>query len=137
MRRNGKASPPRAPRSEALDRFSPLLDPEPSVPKPVAFIVKVRVWRYQGKSSWHFANLPKAESAEIRSSFAASRRGWGSIPVSVRVGETEWETSLFPDRKTSSYLFAIKASVRQVEGIADGDLITASLSVRVLGKARR
>jgi len=47
------------------------------------------------------------------------------VPVRVKIGETEWETSLFPQGKTGTYLFAIKASVRKVEGIEEGSVIAA------------
>lgn len=50
--------------------------------------------------------------------------------MKIRIGETEWETSLFPARKTRSYLFAIKASVRKDEGIVDGSRITAYVRIR-------
>jgi len=113
-----------------IGRFSPLLDAEPTRPLNRAFVVKAKVWRYQGASAWHFANLPQAMAAEIRANFSTEKRGWGSIPVRVRIGDTEWETSLFPDRKSKSYLFAIKADVRKAEGLVDGSRIAAHLTIR-------
>lgn len=111
------------------DRFSPLLDAEPEVPD-AAIAVKAKVWRWKQDSGWHFATVPKAQSAQIRSRFSGARRGWGSVPVRVKIGQTEWETSLFPQGKTGSYLFAIKASVRNAEGIEEGGVITALVSLR-------
>jgi hypothetical protein len=52
------------------------------------------------------------------------------VPVTVKIGETEWQTSLLPQGKTGTYLLAIKASVRKAEGIEEGSVITAVLSVR-------
>jgi hypothetical protein len=92
--------------------------------------VRAKVWRYPGKGGWHFANLSPRQSAEIRVRFGMDARGWGSLPVRVRIGQTDWETSLFPDRKSDSYLFAIKADVRKREGIATGDAITALVQIR-------
>ena len=54
--------------------------------------------------------------------------GWGVIPVSVRIGETEWETSLFP--KDGLYAIPIKDAVRRAEGLTDGDAVTVELTVR-------
>lgn len=92
--------------------------------------VRAKVWRYPGKGGWHFANLSPRQSAEVRGRFGMDARGWGSLPVRVRIGETEWGTSLFPDRKSSSYLFAIKADVRRRERVAAGDRITAVVQIR-------
>lgn len=92
------------------------------------FTVRTEVWRYKG-GAWHFASLPKKQAAEIRRRFGSTARGWGSIRVRVTVGETQWDTSLFPERKSATYLFAIKASVRKAESIAAGDRITAQVHV--------
>ena len=92
--------------------------------------VRAKVWLYPGKGGWHFVNLSARQSAEIRVRYGLDARGWGSLPVSVRIGETEWMTSLFPDRKSGSYLFAIKAEVQQKENIAAGDTITAAVRIR-------
>jgi hypothetical protein len=53
----------------------------------------------------------------------------GLLAVRVRIGETEWRTSLFPGAKPRRYLFAIKAEVRQKERITAGDTITATVRV--------
>lgn len=119
----------RDPELADMERFSPLLDDEPTLPGGT-FTVETTVWRYTGAGGWHFANLPEALSAEIRAKYAKSAKGWGSIPVHIRIGETEWETSLFPAKKTRSYLFAIKASVRKDEGIVDSSRITAHIRIR-------
>ena len=92
--------------------------------------VRAKVWLYPGKGGWHFANLSPKQSAEIKVRFAEKHRGWGSLPVRVRIGRTEWDTSIFPDRKKKSYLFAIKADVRREEGISIGDTVTAFVVIR-------
>lgn len=110
------------------DRFLPLLDAEPeAVDAPIT--VKTKVWRWKQDGGWHFATVPKAQSALIRQRVGV-KRGWGTVPVKVKIGETEWDTSLFPEGKTGSYLFAIKASVRKAEGIEDGCVVTAAVSIR-------
>jgi len=53
--------------------------------------------------------------------------GWGMIPASVRLGKTEWKTSLFP--KDGRYIVPIKASVRKAENLAEGDKVTVRLEV--------
>ncbi|AXQ31620.1 DUF1905 domain-containing protein [Solimonas sp. K1W22B-7] len=111
------------------DRFSPLLDAEPEAAD-AAIVVKAKVWRWKEDAGWHFATVPKAQSAQIRSKATGTKRGWGSMPVRVKIGETEWETSLFPQGKTGTYLFAIKASVRKAEGIEEGAVVRAEVFLR-------
>lgn len=83
--------------------------------------IKSEVWLYPGMAGWHFVSVPKKESAEIKKNFSSVKRGWGSLPVSVTIGKTEWNTSIFPDKKTETYLLPVKASVRKKEGIFAGD----------------
>src|SRR5689334_14967496 len=92
--------------------------------------VRAKVWLYPGMGGWHFANLSPRQSTEIRIRFGTSARGFGSLPVSVKIGRTEWKTSIFPDRKSESYLFAIKAEVRKKEHIVAGRTITAVVQIR-------
>lgn len=88
------------------------------------------MWRYPGAGGWHFVTLSARQSFEIKGRFAEPRPGWGAVPVVVRIGETVWRTSLFPDRKSGSYILAIKAVVRDAEGIRAGDTIVATVQVR-------
>ena len=57
--------------------------------------------------------------------------GWGVIPVLVTIGDTEWETSLFP--KDGRYLVPVKDMVRKAELLDLGDTVTVRL---VLGGPR-
>jgi hypothetical protein len=113
---------------KADERWSPLLpaeDPE----KHRDYTARIKVYRYKGAAGWHLANLPLRQSAQIKARFGATARGWGSIRVRIRIGGTEWATSLFPDRRSKTYLFAIKAAVRSAEGLAHGDTVTAHIHV--------
>jgi hypothetical protein len=108
-------------------RFSPLLPAEDSTTGR-DYTVRAKVWRWKG-GTWHFITLPKNQSAEIRRRFGSTARGWGSIRVRIKVGDTEWQTSLFPTNKNTEYLFAIKANVRKVEDIGEGDRVTALVHI--------
>ena len=113
--------------TRAEERWSPLLPAEDSTTGR-DYTVRARVWRWKS-GSWHFANLSLKQSAEIRRRFGATARGWGSIRVRIRIGETKWNTSLFPSNENKTYLFAIKADVRKAEDIDAGDRITAVVSI--------
>ena len=53
--------------------------------------------------------------------------GWGVIPVKVRIGRTDFTTSLFP--KGDLYLVPVKVAVRRAEGLELGDQVKVSLSL--------
>jgi hypothetical protein len=72
--------------------------------------------------------VPEEASADIREVAAMATYGWGVIPVVARVGDIEFETSLFP--KDGGYLLPLKDAVRKPQQITDGDEITVSMSLR-------
>ena len=84
---------------------------------------------YPGMGGWRFLILPKNRSKEIKAKYGANSRGWGSIPVSVRVGKTTWKTSIFPDKKSGTYLLPLKAKVRKSENISDESSVKFSISL--------
>lgn len=91
-------------------------------------IVKARVWEWQGKGTWHFVTIGKQDSDEIKKDWVWPRKGFGSIPVNVKVGKTLWKTSIFPE-KGGTYVLPLKKSVRQAEGIKIGDVIQILIDV--------
>lgn len=94
-----------------------------------SYKVTGRVWLYPGDTAaWHFVHVDKKTSAELRESYK-SKKGFGSIPVIATVGKTKWKTSVFPDKKSGTYLLPLKAQVRRAEGIDAGDSITFSLAI--------
>ena len=94
------------------------------------YVVRAKVWLYSGAGGWHFVNLSARQSGEIRVRFGGNARGWGSLPVEITLGGTVWRTSIFPDRKSDTYLFAIKAEVRKREGVVAGSTIRALVRIR-------
>ncbi len=95
-----------------------LVTPHPlrkSNPVGPRFSFKAKIWLYEGKAAWYFASLPKGMSAKIKAIFGGMKRGWGSLPVLVTLGKTQWRTSIFPDSKRGAYLLPLKAEVRRQE----------------------
>jgi hypothetical protein len=84
------------------------------------FQFKAKVWVYDGPAPWHFVTLPKRLSARIKREFGHQGRGFGSLRVSVRVGQSSWQTSIFPDKQVG-YVLPLKAAVRKKEGIKGAD----------------
>ncbi len=89
-----------------------------------------KVWLYPGMAGWHFVGVPKAESATIKSSVKV-KAGFGSIPVTVTIGKTAWDTSIFPDNRSGQYLLPLKATVRKKEEIMADDEVTIKITLRV------
>ena len=91
----------------------------------IEFIGKIFIWR--GPSPFFFVAVPAKPSRELKAISGLVTYGWGVIPVTVRIGKTEFTTSLFP--KDGRYLVPIKASVRKAEDLEEGDKVTVRLEV--------
>ncbi|MGB2867852.1 MAG: DUF1905 domain-containing protein [Bacteroidota bacterium] len=91
--------------------------------------VKGKVWKYPEFGGWHFFTLGKRVSSRIKALMKGQIRGFGSIRVKARIGDSEWRTSIFPT-KTGTYLLPVKASVRHKEGIDTGDVVVVRLELR-------
>ena len=92
---------------------------------------KAKVWLYPGDmAAWYFITLPKATAEKIKEKVGKSTRGFGSVPVEVVVGDTVWQTSIFPDKYSKSYLLPLKAAVRKKEGIQVDEEIEVKMRLR-------
>ena len=86
-----------------------------------------KIWFWKGPAPWYFVTIPAEPSQDLKAISGFVTYGWGVIPVNVRIGKTEWKTSLFP--KDGCYIVPIKASVRKVENLEEGDNVTIRLEV--------
>ncbi len=94
------------------------------------YTIDTVIWLYPGMAGWHFVTIHEDVAADIQRQFGDMKRGWGSLPVRVTIGETTWETSIFPDKKSKGYLLPIKKEVRKKENIAADEKVTLFLEVR-------
>ncbi len=91
------------------------------------FSVSAKLWLYPSETaSWHFLTIPKEISTKIKS-LQITKRGWGSVRVEARIGSTTWNTSIFPDTKSGTYILPVKASVRRAENIYIEDLVKLNI----------
>jgi hypothetical protein len=86
-----------------------------------------KIWHWAGPAPWYFVSVPEEQCVVLKAASRLVTYGWGMIPVRVQIGKTTWKTSLFP--KDDLYIVPIKASVRKVETLAEGDLVTVHLEV--------
>jgi len=94
-----------------------------------AYTCTSKVWLYPGMAGWHFVGVPKKESAEIKAGVKV-KAGFGSVPVAVTLGQSVWNTSIFPDKKSGCYLLPLKAKVRNKEEILADDTVTFVIKIR-------
>lgn len=87
-----------------------------------------KIWYWRGPAPFFFVTIPAKQSRDIKIISGLVTYGWGVIPVHVRIGKTEFKTSLFP--KDGRYIVPIKASVRKAENLEEGDKVTVRLEVR-------
>jgi uncharacterized protein DUF1905 len=87
-----------------------------------------KIWFWKGPAPWFFVTVPEQQSHDIKAISGIVTYGWGVIPALVRIGKTEFQTSLFP--KDGRYLVPIKASVRKAEDLEEGDNVTIRLEIR-------
>ncbi|NYJ76152.1 DUF1905 domain-containing protein [Allobranchiibius huperziae] len=87
------------------------------------------IWYWKGPAPFYFVNLPEQDGADLRELAKEVSYGWGMIPVHARLGDTAWETSLFP--REGRYALPLKAEVREAEGVGDGDSAHFEVTVAV------
>lgn len=86
------------------------------------------VVEWRGPSPYHFVVVPARQSRDLQDMSRFVTYGWGMIPVTARIGATEWTTSLFP--REGRYWLPLKDTVRTVEGITVGQRVRIRLAVR-------
>lgn len=95
-----------------------------------SFRFEAELWEYSaGQGSWIFLNVPVDESERIRELPRPPKPGFGSIRVSVTIGSSTWQTSVFPDSKSGTYMLPVKKAIRTAEGLEVGDPCRVELEV--------
>lgn len=92
--------------------------------------VRAKVTRYPGMDAWFFAMIPVSAGKQIKKTYGAHAGGWGSLKVNATMGKTTWQTSIFPDKKSGSYVLPLKAAIRKAEQIVEGKTISLTITIR-------
>ena len=87
------------------------------------------VWQYSSPGGWYFISLPKRLSREIRKYFQKEEEGWGRLKAIAKIGESEWETAIWFDTKSSTYLLPLKADIRKREELEAGKKVKAAILI--------
>jgi hypothetical protein len=88
------------------------------------------VWLWQAeKAAWHFVALPSEMSEDIKAFTKHLTRGFKSVKVEARIGETSWKTSIFPSKDRDAYILPIKKSVRVAEDVGVNSVVSVALTI--------
>ena len=102
-----------------------------------SFTLTTQIWRWQSATApaaWYFVTISGAVADDIRvaaitGQWLNGRRGFGSAKVRATIGDTSWNTSLFPHKQSGGWMLPVKAVVRKAEGLAEGDEVTVSVAL--------
>ena len=86
------------------------------------------LWEHSGEGSWYFVTVPEDISDEITDLTEGRRKGFGSVRVTVTVGGSTWQTSVFPT-KTGTYVLPVKKPVRTAEDLLEGSPVDTRLEL--------
>jgi hypothetical protein len=94
-----------------------------------SYSFRAELWQYPGEAGWHFLTLPADVADDLREQAAAFRKGFGSVKVTAEISGHTWQTSVFPDSKSGSYVLPVKKAVRTAARIGDGDEVAVRLEI--------
>jgi hypothetical protein len=95
----------------------------------ILYRFQAALWQHAGKGGWFFVSLPFDLAVEIREHLKGNEQGWGRMPVSARIGSTEWKTAIWYDTKHNTYLLPVKAPIRNAENLEAGTEVEVQLSI--------
>lgn len=91
----------------------------------IAFEAEIVHWR--GPAPYLFVPIPPEHVAEIRYAARQATYGWGCVPVTARIGDTDFTTSLFP--RGDTYMLPVKVAVQRAEGLGLGDRVAVTMRI--------
>ncbi|GAB3954902.1 hypothetical protein GCM10029976_098180 [Kribbella albertanoniae] len=98
------------------------------------FAGEVIEWR--GPAPYYFLPVPESDSVALRAAGSeAGYREWGMLPVQVRMGSTEWKTSLWS--RDGGYLLPLKDAVRKPAGLDAGDAVEVRIEFAAVRRPPR
>jgi len=99
---------------------------------------QARLWLWtstKAPASWHFLTIDGDAGVAIAAHEAMQRlemgkaRGFGSVKVLARIGESCWNSSVFPGSARGGFLLPVKAAIRRAEDLAEGDDVVVRLQL--------
>lgn len=95
-----------------------------------SYTFTAKIWKYTAKDPWFFVSLPQKYAKEIRElTTDLPRKGFGTVKVTACICNVTWQTSIFPDKKTGSYLMPVKKEIRSVLGVDEGRELVVKITL--------
>ena len=86
------------------------------------------LWAWEARKDFRvFATVPTEASEEIAGQ-PRPPSGFGAVRVRARLGESTWQTSIFPGAQRG-YALPIKQSVRARAGVGVGDTVAVTIEL--------
>ena len=92
--------------------------------------------RWQGdRGTYHLVSITGATADEIAMHARLHRleygrqRGFGSVKVIARIGESEWKSSVFPQDKSTEWILLVSRKVMRAEDLSEGDEVRLKLEL--------
>ena len=109
----------------------------------IALTAPLTCWKGE-RGTYHLVTITGEEAEALQAHEAmqrlelGARRGFGSVKVMARIGETEWKTSVFPQNKPTSsskavgqqereWVLLVSKKVMRAEYLAEGDPVALEL----------
>ncbi len=100
------------------------------VPEQLVYEFTASLWPWEVRRDlWTFVTLPDDASEEVTVIGEGLRRGFGAVPVKVRIGTVTWRTSVFPMGAKGPYVLPVKRAVRDANRVDVGDEVAVWLEV--------
>ncbi len=97
------------------------------VPSEFSFVSQLWRWEVR-RDNWFFVTVPEYES-DVIAGIPRPSRGFGGVRVEVTVGNTTWQTSIFPDSKRGCYVLPMKKAILNVENLMENDKVKVELKL--------
>ncbi|WP_249171851.1 DUF1905 domain-containing protein [Erythrobacter sp. JK5] len=92
--------------------------------------------RWQGdRGTYHLVQFEGSDAealamhARLHRLEFGKQRGFGSVKVTARIGDTEWKSSVFPQDKQSEWILLVSKKVMRAEDLAEDDRVTVTLTL--------
>ena len=95
----------------------------------IRYQFSAKLWRHNFEGGWYFITVPKNYSTEIRDNLQWQEEGWGRMKASAVTEELTWNTSIWFDTKTDSYILPIKSEIRKKLSLQENDLVKVTLLI--------
>lgn len=95
----------------------------------IPYKFKAKVWQHNSTGGWYFVSLPKEMAKEIRSQLKWQEEGWGRLKAKAELKTIQWETAIWFDTKSDTYILPLKADIRKKVKVNLNDILEITVFV--------